>query len=82
VQDPDSDRIWASIGASYDWDATTRLDFSYSHVFFENNAPFNRFPDSTLVPGPALLGTADLDMDLISVGLKMDLSALSATLMH
>jgi len=82
VQDPDSDRIWASIGASYDWDATTRFDFSYSHVFFENNAPFNRFPDSTLFPGPALLGTADLDMDIISVGLKMDLSALSATLMH
>jgi long-chain fatty acid transport protein len=82
VQDPDSDRIWASIGASYDWDATTRLDFSYSHVFFENDAPFNRVTGSALFTTAPLLGTADLSMDLISVGLKMDLSALSATLLH
>ena len=79
VQDPDSNRIWASIGASYAMSDHTRLDFSYSHVFFENNAPFNRLPTSTLLTGPALLGTADLSMDVISVGFKTDLDSLFAT---
>jgi long-chain fatty acid transport protein len=76
VQDPDSNRVWLSLGASYDWDAITRLDFSYSHVFFENNAPFNRLPPSTSLNGPPLIGTADISMDVISVGFKTDLSAL------
>lgn len=76
VQDPDSNRIWTSIGGSYQWDAATRLDFSYSHVFFENDAPFNRVPGSTLYAGPALTGTADLAMDLISIGVKIDLAKL------
>ncbi len=80
VQDPDSDRIWASIGSSYKMSDGTRLDFSYSHVFFENDAPFNRVPGSTLFTAPALLGTADISMDLISFGLKMDLSSLATSL--
>jgi len=74
VQDPDSNRVWLSLGASYDWDKSTRLDFSYSHVFFESGAPFNRVPSSTLYAGPPLLGTADLSMDVISFGLKTDLN--------
>ena len=76
VQDPDSNRIWASLGGSYAMDKYTRLDFSYSHVFYENDAPFNRVPGSTLFAGPALTGTADISMDLVSVGFKTDLSAL------
>jgi long-chain fatty acid transport protein len=70
VQDPDSDRIWASIGASYKWSADTRLDFSYSHVFFQNDAPFNRVTASTLFTTPSLVGTADVEMDVISVAWK------------
>jgi long-chain fatty acid transport protein len=69
VQDPDSDRVWASIGASYKWSADTRFDFSYSHVFFEDDAPFNRVGAS--FPTPPLLGTADVSMDIISVGYKI-----------
>jgi long-chain fatty acid transport protein len=80
VQDPDSDRVWLSLGGSYDWNSYTRLDFSYSHVFFENNAPFNRVGGSTLFATPNLLGTADVAMDVISIGFKTDLSALSETL--
>jgi long-chain fatty acid transport protein len=71
VQDPDSNRVWASIGASYKMSADTRLDFSYSHVFFQNDAPFDRVTASTLFPTPPLLGTADVSMDVISVGWKM-----------
>lgn len=76
VQDPDSNRVWLSIGSSYTMSDGSRLDFSYSHVFFENDAPFNRVPGSTLFTAPPLLGTADVSMDVISVGLKMDLSSL------
>ena len=41
-------------------------------VFFQNDAPFDQFPASTLLAGsPPLLGTADVGMDIISVGWKM-----------
>jgi long-chain fatty acid transport protein len=70
VQDPDSDRVWASIGASYKTSADTRLDFAYSHVFFQDKAPFDRVGASTLFATPRLLGTADVSMDVISVGWK------------
>jgi long-chain fatty acid transport protein len=70
VQDPDSNRVWASIGASYKLNADTRLDFAYSHVFFQNDAPFNRVTPSTLFPPSPLLGTADVSLDVISVGYK------------
>jgi long-chain fatty acid transport protein len=70
AQDPDSNRVWASIGASYKMSAATRLDFSYSHVFFQSDAPFDRVTASTLFATPPLLGTADVSMDVISVGWK------------
>lgn len=70
VQDPDSNRVWASVGASYMTSAVTRWDFSYSHVFFEDNAPFDRVGASTQFATPHLLGTADVSMDIISVGFK------------
>ena len=52
VQDPDSNRVWASIGASYKTSADTRWDFSYSHVFFEDNAPFDRVGAVDAVSNP------------------------------
>ncbi|MFN3623962.1 MAG: OmpP1/FadL family transporter [Hyphomicrobium sp.] len=70
VQDPDSNRVWASLGASYMINASTRWDFSYSHVFFEDNAPFDRVGASTQFATPHLLGTADVRMDLFSFGFK------------
>lgn len=70
VQDPDSDRLWASIGASYKTDPDTRWDFSYSHLFFEDDKPFNRTGSSTLFATPPLIGTADVSQDIISVGWK------------
>jgi long-chain fatty acid transport protein len=68
VQDPDSNRVWASIGASYNISANMRMDFSYSHVFFQNDAPFDRVTASTLFQTTPLLGIADVSLDVISVG--------------
>jgi len=73
VQDPDSNRTWVSVGATYRLSANSSIDFAYSHMFFENDAPFNRLPSSVLLQDPAflLLGEADLSTDLISVGWKI-----------
>lgn len=70
VQDPDSDRVWASLGASYNTSADTRWDFSYSHLFHGDDKPFDRVGSSTLFSTPHLLGTADVSEDIISVGWK------------
>ncbi len=70
VQDPDSNRVWASIGASYMISPSTRWDVSYSHVFFEDNAPFDRTGASTQFATPSLLGTADVRMDVLSFAFK------------
>lgn len=73
LQLPDNDRIWASIGASYKWSASTTLDFAYSHVFVEDGN-FERRSNSTAPAAQAvgpLYGTADSSVDIISVGLRM-----------
>lgn len=70
LQLPDNDRIWASIGASYKWSASTTLDFAYSHVFVEDG-DFLRVPAATAAPAIPIAGTADSSVDIISVGLRM-----------
>ncbi len=65
---PDSNRVWASIGASYKVTAATTVDFAYTHVFFDD-AKFDRHVTS----GPAVLnekGSIDASTDIISLGLK------------
>ena len=79
VQDPDSNRLWASLGASYKTSADTRWDFSYSHIFFEDDKPFDRTGSSTLFATPRLLGTADVSQDIISVGWKTTWGGTAAT---
>jgi long-chain fatty acid transport protein len=37
---PDSDRYWASLGASYSMSPRVKLDFAYTHIFAED-APIN-----------------------------------------
>ncbi len=66
---PDADRIWASIGASYNLNSSTTIDFGYSHVFVED-AKVDRFN----IPGTSRL-VADLDasVDIISLGVRMKL---------
>lgn len=67
VQLPDSDRIWVGIGASYRYSEATTLDFSYSHVFFD---------DAHLTRGALTNAAIVLDADvensanIISVGMR------------
>lgn len=67
---PDADRIWASVGFSYNVNAATTLDFGYSHVFVEDAKV-----DRLNVTGTNLI-RADLDasVDIISLGMRMKLN--------
>jgi long-chain fatty acid transport protein len=67
VQLPDSDRIWVAAGATYRYTETTTFDFSYAHVFFD---------DEHLTRGaltnPAFVLDADVSnsADILSVGMR------------
>ena len=75
VQVPDSDHTWVSVGASYKLSTNSSIDFAYSHIFYEDDAPFKRFPASTLLQGVSpLLGNADVSADVISISCKIVLS--------
>lgn len=65
---PDSDRIWASIGATYKWSERVSLDFAYTHIFAEDGRIENTGPGPT-----QLIAEAESSVDIITVGLKMKL---------
>jgi long-chain fatty acid transport protein len=68
---PDTDRLWLSVGATYNWNERLALELAYSHLFMDD-API------ALVPGnptfnPALgtfIGTAQTQIDIISFALR------------
>jgi long-chain fatty acid transport protein len=65
---PDANRIWASIGFSYNVSAATTIDFGYSHVFVED-AKIVR--DS--LTGVHLNADLEASADIISLGVRMKL---------
>lgn len=79
IQVPDADRIWASIGATYKWNDQMSFDFAYSHVFVEEEN-FSRIPSGqALAPANQQFifnGSADSSVDIVSVGVKMNLPPL------
>lgn len=70
---PDNDRLWLSIGASYNYNAKTTIDFAYSHVFVKN-APISILGASNpgFIPGitGTYTGTVSSRLDIISIALK------------
>lgn len=69
VQLPDNDRIWASIGATYEWSAALSFDLAYSHLFVEDGL-LDRQPASLALRPLRLLAEADSSLDIISVSMK------------
>jgi long-chain fatty acid transport protein len=63
---PDSDRIWASLGASYKWSDTTSFDLAYTHIFLKD-AEINR----TSLSRTTVFADTTASTDIISVGMKM-----------
>lgn len=67
----DSDRIWASVGATYKWSDRLSFDLAYSHLFFDD-AKFTPVTDPTL--GTLLTGYADTSANIVSAAAKYKLS--------
>jgi long-chain fatty acid transport protein len=61
---PDADRIWASIGASYNWNEQLSIDFGYSHLFVDDG------PVDETTAGIRYAGIAEGSADIISFGLR------------
>lgn len=68
---PDSDRIWASIGATYAFNDRFSIDAAYTHLFVDD-APLDV---TTATPGGPIgySGTAEGDVDIFAVSLRYKL---------
>lgn len=64
----DSDRFWLSGGASYKYSEWTTLDFSYTHIFFED-AGIERTHTTGGNPIP-LIADVEQSADILSVGMR------------
>ena len=65
---PDSDRLWASVGAGYKWSDTVGLEFAYTHIFGIGDSDIDR-----LERGLHFIGKADSQVDIVSAALKVKL---------
>lgn len=61
---PDADRVWASIGASYNWNERLSIDAGYSHIFIED-APIDE-----ATAGFRYAGVSEGSGDIISLGIR------------
>ena len=67
IRVPDNDRIWASIGMSYDIFANTTLDVSYTHIFVEDGGIDRTDPGK----GVRFVGDVEQSVNIISAAVKM-----------
>jgi long-chain fatty acid transport protein len=76
ARDPDTNRIWLSLGAAYNWSATTSVNLAYSHVFFEDGAidRTTEFPVGDI----HLLGKAEQNVDIVSLSVRVKLGCAPA----
>lgn len=65
---PDTDRLWASVGASYRWSNMLAFDIAYSHVFGVGNGDISRFES-----GVTFVGDVNAHVDIVSVSAKVKL---------
>ncbi|WP_287099206.1 outer membrane protein transport protein [Mesorhizobium sp.] len=61
---PDADRVWASIGASYNWNERLSIDAAYTHLFVDD-----ALVDETTA-NIRYAGTAEGRVDIISLGVR------------
>jgi long-chain fatty acid transport protein len=73
-RDPDTNRIWASVGATYDFSSTTSVDLAYSHVFFEDGSIDRTSPIQGLGQ-VRFSGEAEQDVDIVALSVKIRLGS-------
>jgi long-chain fatty acid transport protein len=65
---PDTDRVWASLGATYKWNDRFSFDLAYTHIFGVGDDAIDRTER-----GLRFIGSSDLQIDIVSASLKMKL---------
>jgi long-chain fatty acid transport protein len=66
---PDNDRIWASIGASYQWNDKLSFDVAYTHIFAKETE-IRIVPGHQDYEGLPFLADVDSDVDIISAAVR------------
>lgn len=70
VRIPDNDRLWASIGATYQWNDKLAFDVGYTHIFVKDT-PIRVVQGSNLNwSGLNFVGNTKPSVDIVSVALK------------
>ncbi|MBM6595630.1 OmpP1/FadL family transporter [Microvirga pudoricolor] len=69
---PDSDRVWVSLGATYNWSDNLSFDIAYSHLFSVGNTDINIAPGNSIFPtrGVVFAGDVDSSVDIVSASIK------------
>lgn len=69
---PDTDRLWVSLGATYNWSDKLSFDIGYTHIFAVGNSDVNIVPGNpTFSPARGILiAESKADVDIISAAIK------------
>jgi long-chain fatty acid transport protein len=71
---PDTNRIWAAIGATYQFNESTSFDIAYSHTFFEDGT-INRTSPIGDIGQVRFLGDVQQNVDIVAVSIKVKLGS-------
>jgi long-chain fatty acid transport protein len=71
VRLPDTDRIYASIGASYDWNEMIRLSVAYSHVFGVGDSRIKITPGNAQYLGLPFYADSKASVDVVSASVRI-----------
>jgi long-chain fatty acid transport protein len=69
---PDSDRVWVSLGATYNWSDKLSFDLGYTHIFAVGNTDINIAPGNPIFAtrGVVLAANVDSQVDIVSASIK------------
>jgi long-chain fatty acid transport protein len=70
---PDTDRVWLSLGAAYEWSPTTTINVAYSHIFLEDGAidRTSEFPLGDI----RLMGESQNRIDILALSVRIKLGS-------
>ena len=71
VRLPDTDRLWASIGASYDWNERIRFSASYAHVFGVGDSRIRHTPGNLQYQGLPFFADSKASVDIVSASVRI-----------
>ncbi|MFT3730720.1 MAG: outer membrane protein transport protein [Hyphomicrobium sp.] len=74
VQIPDNNRVWLSVGASYQWTEATTFDVGYSHIFIQDGGIDLKTAEGSGglagLPQVEFQGSSQAAVDLVSFGMR------------